>query len=221
MRVVILGAGGLAVTTARILIERGHEVAIVERDKERIDALSDSLDCGFVHGDGTRPAILRELDPERTAFLLCLTGNDQVNLIGSLVGRHLGFRRTVTKIEEPEFEHICIELGLEDTIIPDRMIARSLAELIAGHHTPELSATIKGDVRFFSFVAREEEAMKVSDLELPAGTRMIGVSRGEGFLLLDEGSKLEKGDEVLLLTQGANLDDLRTRFGPKARNQED
>ncbi|HAF56227.1 MAG TPA: potassium transporter, partial [Thauera sp.] len=55
MRAVFVGAGALSVTTARRLLERGHEVVVIDRDKARIEALSAELDCGFLHGDGSTP----------------------------------------------------------------------------------------------------------------------------------------------------------------------
>jgi trk system potassium uptake protein TrkA len=44
------------------------------------------------------PNILREVNPEQTDFLFCLTDSDQANVIASLVGRSLGFKRVVTSI---------------------------------------------------------------------------------------------------------------------------
>jgi trk system potassium uptake protein TrkA len=117
MRAVFLGGGALSVMTARVLLNRAHEVIIIEQDKDRIDVLSDEFACGFIHSDGSNPAILRETDPRDVDFLFCLTSNDQINIIASLVGRSLGFKRVITKIEAPEFEHICVE-GLKDTIAP-------------------------------------------------------------------------------------------------------
>ena len=64
MRVVFIGASSLAVVTAKLMRERGEEVVIIEHDKDHIDALTEELDCGFLHGDGSKPAILREADPE-------------------------------------------------------------------------------------------------------------------------------------------------------------
>jgi trk system potassium uptake protein TrkA len=221
MRVVILGAGALAVTTARLLLRHDHEVIIVERDKERIDELSGELDCGFIYGDGTKPSILKEVEPKRSDALLCLSGDDQSNILGGLVGRHLGFPRVVTKVEDPELEHLCVELGLEDTIIPNRTIARSLSDLLVGYNVPELATIITGDVRFFSFAVGEADAGKIADLELPKGVRFIGVSREDKFLLLDEDDRLEANDAVLVITPVVRLDDLRERFGGQPGSRPD
>jgi len=101
MRIAFVGAGELTVRSAELLIKRGHEVIIIENEEEKIDALSEILDCSFLHGDGSKPAILREVGPEQTDVLFCLTNNDQANLISSLVGRSLGFKRVIPSIEDP------------------------------------------------------------------------------------------------------------------------
>lgn len=214
MRAVFVGAGALAVMTARILLRRGHEVIIVERDRERIEELSGELDCGFVHGDGSNPAILGETNPKKTQFLFCLTDNDQTNILTALVGRSLGFERQVTRIENPAFEHVCLELGLEDTIIPSRTIARYLADKVSGQDMLELSAMIKHDARVFTFVADEEDAVSLAELSLPADTRVVCIYRGDEFLLPAEDTRLKVDDEVLLITHSRELATLVERFGP-------
>jgi trk system potassium uptake protein TrkA len=221
MRVALIGASPLAVATAEMLVKRGHDVILIERDKEKIDALADTIDCGLVHGDGTRPAILREVNPADTDFLFCLTENDQDNILASLVGRSLGFARVVTKIEDAEFEHICLELGLSDTIIPDSAIARTLVDMVAGQALPELSTIVRGEVRFFSFAVREEDEMPVGELELPARTRAVCVYRDEDFILPEPDTGLSKGDEVVLITHSENVPELSERFRAALRSLPD
>lgn len=213
MRAVFVGASSIAVMTARILLKCGHEAVIIERSRERIDALTDVLDCAFLHGDGSTPALLREADPEQTDFLFCLTGQDQTNILASLVGRSLGFARIVTRIENPEFEHICIELDLEDTIIPALTIGRYLAGKLQGQDPLELSALVKDEARVFSFVAREDDAVTLDALDLPSESRVICLYRDEKFRLADPDTRLQPGDEVVVLTHSRNLAKLRQRWG--------
>ncbi|HRP24786.1 MAG TPA: TrkA family potassium uptake protein [Thauera sp.] len=214
MRAVFVGASTLAVTTARRLLAGGHEVVIVDNDRERIDALSAELDCGFLHGDGSKPALLREADPQSTDWLFCLTGNDQTNILSSLVGRSLGFRRVVTKIEDSEFEHLCLELGLEDIIIPTRTIGRYLFDMFEGRDHMEIIALIKGEARAFSFVARAEDEKPIAELGLPEGSRVMFFYRDERFTLPEPDSMLKRGDEVMIVTHSRNLEALRARWRP-------
>ena len=73
MRAVFVGAGSLAVMTARRLLKHGREAVMIDCDKARIDALAEELDCGFLRGDSSKPALLREADASKTDFLFCLT----------------------------------------------------------------------------------------------------------------------------------------------------
>jgi trk system potassium uptake protein len=210
MRAVFVGASALTVMAARRLLKHGHEVIIIERDRDRIDALTEELDCGFLHGDGSKPDILRESGAGQTDRLFCLTGNDQTNIIASLVGRSLGFARVVTRIDDHAFEHICIELGLEDTIIPDMTIGRFLADMFEGRDLLELSSMIKDEARVFSFVIREQQAGPLEDLGLPDETRLVCLYREGRFMLPKEGMDMQTGDEVLLITHSNNLEKLHT-----------
>jgi len=214
MRAVFIGSGSLSTMTAHLLLNRNHEVVIVEQDKARIDNLAENMDCGFLHGDGSKPAILREASPELTDILFCLTSNDQTNILASLVGRSLGFKRTVTKIEDPEFEHICIELGLEDTIIPARTIGRFLADMFEGQDPLELSTMIRDEARAFSFVVHEGDEGPVANLNLPDKTRIVCLYRKGEFILPQDGTMLKVNDEVVMLAHRDKLPALQERWGP-------
>ena len=212
MRAVFIGAGSLTIMTAKQLLAAGREVVIIEKDKALIDELSVELGAGFIHGDGSKPTILREADPASTDYLFSLTGNDQYNILASLVGRSLGFKQVVTRIEDPSYEHICIELGLENIIIPDYTIARYLEDMCAGQNPLQLSAVIKGEARVFSFVVREQDKGSVKELELPDDSRVMFLYRGEEFILADADTQLQKDDEAVIVTRKKVLPELEARW---------
>lgn len=215
MRNAFVGAGEVTVMTAKTLIHQKHEVIIIESNQEKIDRLSEELDCSFLHGDGGKPAILLEVGPEQTDILFCLADNDQANLIASLVGRSMGFTRVVTAIEDPDLEEICRELGLNETIVPARTTSRHLQNMVQGLDTVELSTVLKGDARFFTFIVKKEDASTVAELELPEETRVICYYRDDRFNFGDEETTLKGGDEVIILTHSKNLKELSERWSPK------
>lgn len=145
MRIVLIGTLPLAVAAARLFIEHNHQVVMVEQDQERVERLSKELDCSFVIGDGSRPSILKEVGPQNTDFLFCLTDNDQDNIIASLVGHSLGFGRVITVLRDTDYEPICAELGLDGAIFLDWTIARNFLDMIRGFEFATLSAVLKGD----------------------------------------------------------------------------
>jgi len=205
----------VSIGTAKALIKKGHEVVIIENDKAKIDALSEEMDCSFLQGDGSQPNLLREVNPEQTDFLFCLTDSDQANVIASLVGRSLGFKRVVTGIGDPQFEGICHELELKDTIIPSRTISRYLEDMVGGTENLNLSEVLKDEARLFTFTAKEEDAVTAKDLKLPADAKVICYYREGKFSHADEETTFRIGDEVVILTHSKNMPALQERWEPK------
>ena len=212
MRAIFVGASTLTVMAARRLLKAGRDVVIIEQDKDRISTLAETLDCGFVHGDGSRPAVIEDLSPAEDDILLCLSNDDQDNIIASLVGQTMHFNRVITKIEDPGFEVICTKLGLENVIVPDRDVGERLADLVEGHDLADLSAAVESGIRFFHFIARGQDAVRISELKLPARARVIVVTRGEESAIADEDDVLKQDDRVLVVAHQDDIEALKARF---------
>ncbi len=220
MRVVFIGASEEAVLTAHALIKAKHDVVIVEADRSKIEKLSDELDCSFLHGDGGKPAVLREVNPKQTDVLLCLSDNDQANIIASLVARSLEFKRVITSIKDTELETICHELGLNHTIIPARTISRNLVDMVRGLDTVELSTILKQSARFFTFTVEKNDSGPVCDLKLPDRARVVFFYRDDKFSFVADDTKLREGDEVIILTHSDHIQELCERWNPKQANED-
>lgn len=214
MRVVFIGASPVAVLASKTLLEDGHEVVIVEQNQEKIDLVSDEIDCGFINDDGSRPEVLKDISPLNTDILFCLTNNDQSNILSSLIGNSLEFGRVVTKVENPEFQHICEELGLTDLIIPDRVTANALIDMVKGKSSVdlEMSATIAGGLRFNNMVL-DHAIDDVSDLKLPGTAKVIAINRQEeSIIAIDGQTQLNEGDELVIILNEEDEEELHTLF---------
>lgn len=217
MRIVMIGAGPMTVITAGMLIQRGHEVVIVEIDREIVDRLSDELDCAFVVGDGSRPALLREIGVGEKDFLFCLTNDDHTNILAALVGRSLGAERIVPKVEDQELELLCKELGLNDVIVPDRTTGQALADLVSRGLGVAPSSVIKHHARFFSFTYREDEPRPIDELELPKQSRIVCIYRDQDLLLPNGETEIRKDDEIVVIAHADRLKALSERWGTGQR----
>lgn len=211
----------MTVLTTRALTKQGHEVIIIEVDKEKIDRLSDELDCSFVQGDAAKPAILSQVNPKDCDFLFCLTDSDQANIITALLGRSMGFKRVVPSIEDAELQQLCGELELDDTIIPVRTMSQYLENMVRGLDNIELSTVLKHDARLFTFVAGKEDNRKIKELELPEDTKVLFFYREDQFNFVDTETALKESDEVVILTHSKNLTDLKERWNPKQSDEDD
>lgn len=210
MRIVIVGASRIAEAMARQLIERGHQVTFIERSKPRIDALVETLDCGFLLGDGSGPDLLREADPEHTDVLFCLTGHDQMNIIASLVARSLGYPRVACLVEEADYEPLCRELGLEEILNPLRSLSRLLVSVAEHKGARSADEAIKHDAALY--VRRIDTELPARDLALPDDARVIGFYRDDRLEYTDPDTVWQAGDEILILARGTSPAEIDALF---------
>jgi len=126
----------------------------------------------------------------------------------------------VTSIADAQFETICLELGLKDTIVPSRTISRYLEDMVGGSENIELSTIIKDEARFFTLIAKEEDAISPADLELPEEARAICYYREGKFMHAGANTKFAKGDEIIILTHSKNIPALQERWHAKSDSAE-
>ncbi len=213
MRVVFIGASAQAVEAARSVLASGHDVVIVDSDEDRLQRLEETdLDCAFVHGDGSRPAVLSEIGPAATDFLFCMTGSDQNNILAALAGKRLGFERVIAMIEDSDFGGLCAELGLEDVLIPNQETANAVNDRVAGIESVDLAPLMKTGIRFFSFAAREGEEGTVAELQLPGGARALAVVRLQEVELATNETRIQEHDTVYVVCTQDLVKELRKRF---------
>lgn len=212
MRIVFSGINSTTVKTAKYLIEQGHEIILIELNKEKIDDLSDDLDCSFLHGDSAKPAILAQVAPEECDFLFCLTDNDQANIITSLLGRSMGFKKIITCIQDEDLLSLCDELNLDYAIVPDRTISQYLYNVVKGLDTIEISTLLRGNARFFTFIATKEDEGDLDELELPKKSKVMYYYRGDDFFFAEKNTRIKKGDEIVIMTTSEHIADLTERW---------
>jgi trk system potassium uptake protein TrkA len=160
MKFVIVGYGRVGTRTARILQSEGHEVVIVERDREKA---SRAEDAGFtvVRGDGTEESILEEAGIETADAIGALIGDVNANFTACMIGKEHGCR-TVLRIDADYREEIYekYESDVDEIIYPEQLGA-------AGAKT----ALLGGD---FNVLADLTEQLSVASIDIPDGASVIG-----------------------------------------------
>jgi trk system potassium uptake protein TrkA len=223
MRVVIVGASRFGVATARQLIDKRNEVVIVDLDRARLDELADDLDCGLLQGDGSLPTVQREAFGDHADALVLLTNNDDVNIMAALVGRSVGFDRVVPQIVRSELVSVCEELGLDDLITPHATLARSILRMLEDHSDAALELRFRDGltVRGYS-IAAGLEGCAVGRLDLPEGSRVLGLVRGdEREQLAHDDTVLRAGDRLILVAEDAKVAALDRVFTAEAGAEDD
>lgn len=212
MRIVFVGASDTALQAAERLIQKSHEVVMIEENQQRIEQLRDRLDCGFLHGDGSNPEILQETNPKSVDCLIAMTNEDQDNIIVGLVGKSLGFKQVIVSVRNVSYEKVCTELGLEHVIVPSRTIGRSLVDLVENQEAPDLKDYFKKEAALLKCMIKENQS--VEQLNLPKNAHVICLYRDETFCLLNGDGSLKAGDELIILTEKKEKEALEKRLNP-------
>ena len=118
----------------------------------------------------------------------------------------------ITRIENEEFEHVCLELGLVDTIVPEVTVARHLADMMEGRNPLELSAALGSDARLVSFVLGEDHEGRVQDIDMPGDSRIVCLYRDDELVFAEPDFALEKGDKIVALARTEDADTLSEKW---------
>lgn len=194
-RVIIIGGGEVGFTLASSLDESGINVKLIEKDPKRCEVLAEKLQKTIViNGDGTDKDLLLEENISDADYLVAITGDEESNVLISLLGKGLGVKKTITRINKLGYIPLVFAIGL-DTIVSGRLSAvRAILQYIRKGKIISV-APLKGE----HAEAIEAEALKTSEIvnkplskvKFPKGAIVGAIVRGEEIII-------PKGDSIVL-----------------------
>ena len=214
MRIVVVGASRLGVALVSELLENQHNVVLVDHSRERLDDVSNRLDCGFIEGDGTLPQTLRDAYGDAAEALIMLTNHDDVNILGAVVGRSIGYKRVVLQIVRSELLEVCEELGFDEIVTPHATVAKSISRSIKSHSRVWSQIELAEGLEFGSYVIDESRDGKtLGTIDLPDGARAVARLRDEEPAKIGSDVPLSEGDRLLVAAGSDVRKELDDMFG--------
>lgn len=130
MRIVILGCGRTGAHLARMLLEDGHQVTVIDQDSASFSRLGDDFPGRLVVGTGIDEDVLRQAGIEEAEAFVAVTNGDNTNVMAAQVAKEVfGVPRAICRIYDPLREEIYRTLGLE-TICPTLWGASRIKEIL-------------------------------------------------------------------------------------------
>lgn len=213
MRIVIVGGSKFGAATAEQLIEQGHEVVIIDRDRAKLERLAESLDCGMIEGDGTSPSVLREAHADEHDVLIALTNASDDNILAALVARSVGYGRVIPQIVSSELMEVCNELDLSDTITPHATVARSLCRALEDKSDVSEAMNLTHDLRLKRYAVPDSmEGKAIGDIDLPEACTPVARIRGEREDFVTADTTLKTDDEILFAVATDAVEPLEKTF---------
>ena len=119
-RFIVIGLGNFGSSVAETLHSIGHDVAALDRDPERVDAMTRIATKSAV-GDGTDVKTLRRVGAEDADAAVISTGDDiTASAMTALVLRDLGVTEIYVKVISADHARLIEKIGVTETIFPER-----------------------------------------------------------------------------------------------------
>ena len=191
MNIIIVGGGKTGSYLASLLSGRGDTVRVIESRKTVVQRLEAKLPEGtVVRGMGSSPDVLEAADVLHSDVVIAVTGNDEVNLVVSMLAKmEYGVGRVA--IDQADLITRSVEEGLDiEEVYTIMRLGKS------GH------AIVQGEVRPRSSVVGKA----VRDLQLPEDLVLVAVERDGDIVIPNGGTELCAGDRVVAFSDNSGRD---------------
>ncbi len=210
-----MGAGRVGKHLAKLLKNKRHEVAILEKDKNASEQLSRETDVLVVNGDGTEVKTLEEVNAKNAQVLIAVTDRDEVNLLSSLVAKDLGVKTVVARVSNPEHREVFKKLGIDFVVSPEVTAAEYIEKLIMRPNAADFAILGRSDVEILEFTVTKESKLAGKSVEQvrPRNFLFIAVYKKEEMIIPNGSTTLEAGDRVVVLTKSEAVKHVEALFG--------
>ena len=134
LNIIIVGCGKVGASLTEQLYKEGHDITLVDRSSDRLQALTDMYDVMGIVGNGASYQVLQEADIEHADLMIAVTKSDEMNLLCCVIAKQAADCHTIARVRNPmyreEREFIRKKLGLSMIINPEHAAAMEMARLL-------------------------------------------------------------------------------------------
>lgn len=207
MYVVINGGGKVAEYLARVLLGKGHQVALIELRRSVAEKLAGELPgpALVIVGDGCDARYQEEAGIERADIFVATTGADEENLVScELAKAFFNVPRVIARVNNPKNERIFHVSGVE-AVASTTIISKMIEEEATFSQLRTLGALKKGNLSIVEVdvpsASAPADGVRVSELRLPAGVVLAARMRGDDVEVVSGGTDVRPGDTLVAVVR--------------------
>jgi len=202
MFVLVVGGGKVGYYLTKELIENGHEVVLLEKDRNRANQIADELGSIVVPHDGCEGKYMGEAGASRADIVAAVTGDDEDNLvICQMAKHHFDVPRTIARVNNPKNESLFRHMGVDEIISPTRMVLGSIEQDIPVHELLHLAA-LENELEIIEAHLQADSpavGRSTAELTIPDGCSLFAVVRNGVATPLRPDTVLTEGDKVIAI----------------------
>lgn len=213
-KAVVIGGGNVGYLLSEQLERTGIKVTVIERDPTRCSFLADNLKKSLVLcGDGTDFELLESsavADPDVT---ICVTDNDEKNLLCSLLVKQISSCRIITRVRNFQTEQLFDRVGIDVVISPREAALRDLLNHVQTRNIDILALVEGGQGEVVQVIIPDDfQETRVTELAFQARAIIGVVQRGRQIIIPNGNTVIHKGDLLRIFTMSADAEVIKSMF---------
>jgi trk system potassium uptake protein TrkA len=203
-RIMIAGGGNIGAGLARIL-EKKHQVKLIEHNPKRAEYLASELDNTVVFaGDSSDQELLQEEHIEQFDVFIAVTNDDEANIMSSLLAKRLGARKTMVLIQRSAYVDLIDSSDIDIAISPQQATISALLTHVRKGSIDNVYSLRRGAAEAIEIVAKGDEdsskvvGREIKMLKLPPGTTIGAIVRGNEVVIAHSNTVIREEDHVIL-----------------------
>ena len=209
MRVMIAGGGSVGVSIALDLVDRHHDVTLLEQNTTTAEKLRAMLPgVNVMAADACEYANLAAADLRSVEVVIAATGDDEDNLVVSWLSKQeFGVPRVISRINNARNEWLFNESwGVDVSVSTPALITSLVDEAVEVGAIIELMTLAHGKMRLIEITLDANspavmERLTLDELRLPDSLRVVAVVRNEQPLIPSPTMHFLEEDHVVLMSR--------------------
>lgn len=206
--VVVFGAGRAGTAIARVLLEQGIGVRLIEASRERArDVASELPDARVYHATGLDPDFIERERIASAQVAVFAMRDDMKNHFAAALAKVHGARFTVAIVHDAPSQEVFEYAGVDVTVNPRQITAE---EIVRFAHDPRTQQVVMLEGDRFEVLdittRRDSEYVGLSFKEMPIRGALIGAIVRDGKAVFPRGDDvLRPGDRVIVFTESRRV----------------
>lgn len=221
--VMILGGSKSAFYLAKMLINSGASVKIIEKNPARCEELCEKLpQAMIIQGDGAQQELLLEEGLRSTDAFVALTGMDEENILVSIYAAANSVPTVISKVNRTELATMGSRLGLNCIVSPKNITAdifvryaRAL-ENSMGSNVETLYKIMDGKAEALEFRIQPDSSitgLPLKDFIFKKNILIAGIIRGKKIIIPGGDDVILGDDKVIVVSKDHKLNDIEDILG--------
>lgn len=207
MYLIVVGVGGIGTALVEIAVRDGHNVAVIERDPEKANAIARKYDVLVIQADAASADALREAGAERADALITTTSDDATNLMVIAVAQDLGVPTILSVVNNRAHTELFRRLGAHVMENPDVIVAEYLYHAALHPKLRDL-VTLPGGAQLFRITVPPTSPLVGRTLReageeglIPEGVLVAAVERDDKLEIATGTTVIRAGDVLTVFSK--------------------